>query len=106
MPAVASTTLKQVKLLSKLHYALGGLLAALSMLTLPHIAVGLSFLSASQEVARAKNLPPQEFGLFIVIVGAFILLLGFIIYSCLSVGTSHLLLSFLVYCVLHSLRWF
>jgi len=75
---------RNLKLLSIFHYVFGGLTAALSLFSLLHIGVGLTFILGSQELAQSTEgtpLPPG-FGWIFLIAGLVWLVLGMTLAGC------------------------
>ena len=68
--------LKQLSLLSKLHYVMGGLIALFSCIPFAHVAIGIAILTGKLPASQGGTPPPAFFGLIFLIVGALFILLG------------------------------
>ena len=89
MAQINSKNREHLKLLSTFHYVVGGLTAAVSMLSLVHIGIGLSFILAPREIPPPETVPaPPMFsaGWLFLIVGLIVLLLGLTFSVCLIVS--------------------
>lgn len=69
---------EHLKLLSIFHYVVAGFAALFALFPVFHLAVGLAFILAPQQLGNNGNLPPPFFGwVFVIFAGTFILL-GFV----------------------------
>jgi len=68
--------LKRLGLLSKLHYVLGGLIALFSCFPLVHVALGIAVLMGKLPASGGGTPPPVFVGWLFLLVGSFIILLG------------------------------
>lgn len=78
---------EHLKLIAILHYVLGGIVAASSLLALVHVGVGLSFiLSPGTFPPSDETLFPFEFGWLFLITGLTVLITGLILAICLVIS--------------------
>ena len=68
--------LKQLNLLSKLHYVMGGLIALFSCIPFAHVAIGFAILTGKLPASHGGTPPPAFIGLLFLVLGAIFILLG------------------------------
>lgn len=97
---------EHLRLLSILHYVLGGLVAALSLFSLLHIGTGLFFIVAPEIVIESGETPPPPLmGWLFLLVGMAFLLGGLVMAGCLILSgrflsqRRHYWFSFVVACL-------
>ncbi|MEL6381165.1 MAG: hypothetical protein AAFQ89_01570 [Cyanobacteria bacterium J06626_18] len=78
---------EQLKLIAILHYVLGGIVAASSLLALVHVGIGLSFILSPGAYPPSDGTGfPFEFGWLFFITGLTVLITGLILAICLVIS--------------------
>jgi hypothetical protein len=67
---------EHLKLLSIFHYLKGGITALFACIPIIHVVIGLVFIFAPQIFGHGSNQPPAFLGWLFLILGSFIILLG------------------------------
>ncbi|MCM1985401.1 hypothetical protein [Lyngbya confervoides] len=99
---------EQLRLLSTLHYVMGGLTAAMSLFSLIHIGTGIFLLNAEDAfpIEEGASAPPPEFGWIFLGAGLGVLVLGITLAICLICSgrflsrRTHYTFSFVVACLI------
>ncbi len=87
MTGIGNRDSEHLKLISTLHYVLGGIVAASSLLALVHIGVGLSFILSPEIYTPSDGTVfPFGFGWIFFIAGSIVLITGLILAACLVIS--------------------
>jgi hypothetical protein len=70
---------EHLRLLSIFHYVKGGITALFACIPIIHVVLGLVFIFAPQLFGHGKDQPPAFLGWLFVILGSFLILLGWTI---------------------------
>jgi len=74
---------EHLKLLALFHYVVGGIGAVFACLPLIHVGLGVAMLFDSKILAGAHGAPPPAFaGIFFILLGGFLVLLGWAMAVC------------------------
>jgi hypothetical protein len=113
MQALPTNDHEHLKLLSLFYYIMGGLTAALSLLSLPYIGIGVAVLSGESSSLSDSSAfdpsappPPEGFGWFFIGMGLVLLVLFIVLAICLICSgrylskRTHYQFSFVIACLI------
>lgn len=73
---------QHLKLLAVFHYIVGGMMALFSCLPVVHLVLGIVMIVAPETMDSGGEPPPAFIGWFFALIGAFIILIGWMLAGC------------------------